>query len=110
MPQRRHEAVEIADDVAFGEGPVWCDDSDTLVCTAVATGLLHRIWPDEGKSTVIADVGGGPNACAPAIGGGFLVTQNGGMDFAAFGLPGLTRSPRCGPESPRSFTSAWTAP
>ena len=34
----------------------------------------------------IAEVGGGANAAAPADDGGFLVTQNGGIDFGAIGL------------------------
>ena len=83
------EVTLVATDIDFGEGPVWCADTSTVVCTAVASGLLHRIWPDERRSTVLVDLGGGPNACAPASDGGFLVTQNGGIDFAAVGLSGF---------------------
>lgn len=100
VEERPDEAVVIASDVAFGEGPVWCADSATVVCTAVASGALHRIWPDGRRSMVIADLGGGPNACAPAADGGFLVTQNGGIDFAQHGLPGFETLPPMRPREP----------
>ncbi len=65
----------------FPEGPVWCADG-TVVCTSVPEGALYRVWPAEGRSEKIASVGGGANAAAPASDGGFLVTQNGGIDFS----------------------------
>jgi len=69
----------------FPEGPVWCGDG-TVVCTSVAEGALYRVWPTEGRKERIASVGGGANAAAPADDGGFLVTQNGGIDFGSIGL------------------------
>ena len=66
----------------FPEGPVWCADG-TVVCTSVAEGALYRVWPGESRKERIAEVGGGANAAAPADDGGFLVTQNGGIDFGA---------------------------
>ncbi len=83
---------EIVADVVFGEGPSWCDDG-TLVCTSVAEGRLYRVWPDEHRTAVLAETGGGANACAPAADGGFLVTQNGGIDFSRFSLPGMDALP-----------------
>lgn len=74
--------------VLFGEGPVWCSDG-TLVATSVAEGALYRIWPDQHRAERLAVTGGGANAAAPAGDGGFLVTQNGGIDFAAHGLEGM---------------------
>ncbi|WP_375398706.1 SMP-30/gluconolactonase/LRE family protein [uncultured Sphingomonas sp.] len=76
----------IADGIGLPEGPVWCDDG-TLVVTAVAEGALYRIWPGEGRKAKIADTAGGPNAAAPADDGGFVVTQNGGIDFGQVPLP-----------------------
>jgi gluconolactonase len=64
---------------------VWCPDG-TLVCTSVSEGALYRVWPDEGRTRVIADTGGGANAAALASDGSFLVTQNGGTDFARTGV------------------------
>jgi len=100
MAKGPYEITVIATGVAFGEGPIWCADAGTVVCTAVASGFLHRIWPDEQRSRVEVDVGGGPNACAPAADGGFLVTQNGGMDFASLGVPGFEGLPAMRPQVP----------
>lgn len=78
-------AEVVVEGVPFGEGPVWCPDG-TLVVTSVAEGALYRVWPDEGRADRIADTGGGANGAALASDGGFVVTQNGGFDFAATGL------------------------
>ena len=75
----------VVDGLRFPEGPVWSTDG-TVVCTSVAEGALYRVWPSEGRKERIADVGGGANAAAAAEDGGFLVTQNGGIDFSALGL------------------------
>lgn len=64
----------------FPEGPVWCADG-TVVFTSVPEGALYRLHPESGRVERIASVGGGANAAAPASDGGFVVTQNGGIDF-----------------------------
>ena len=79
------QAEVVVDGVPFGEGPVWCPDG-TLVVTSVAEGALYRVWPDQHRAERIADTGGGANGAALASDGGFVVTQNGGFDFAATGL------------------------
>ena len=66
----------------------------TLVCTSVAEGTLSRIWPESGRREVIADTGGGANGAALAADGGFLVTQNGGIDFSIFEIFGELPPPR----------------
>jgi len=81
----------------FPEGPVWCDDG-TVVLTSVPEGALYRVWPMEGRATKIASVGGGANAAAPATDGGFLVTQNGGIDFTK--LPFYKDPPPYNPATP----------
>jgi len=65
----------------FTEGPVWCGD-DTLVVTHVLPGSLRRIDVAKGTSRTFAHAPGGANAAQPASDGGFVVTQNGGVDFA----------------------------
>ena len=75
--------------VPFPEGPVWCDDG-TLVFTSVPNGALYRLDVPTGAVSTVAVVGGGANSAAPASDGGFVVTQNGGIDFA--GLPGIDPS------------------
>lgn len=72
--------------VRFPEGPVWCPDG-TLVFTSVPDGALYRVDPAGGAVTTVAVVGGGANAAAPATDGGFVVTQNGGIDFSR--VPGI---------------------
>ncbi|MCU1459635.1 MAG: SMP-30/Gluconolaconase/LRE-like region-containing protein [Actinomycetia bacterium] len=69
----------------FPEGPVWCDDG-TVVCSSVVDGVLYRVWPDEQRQETLVVTGGGANAAAPASDGGFLITQNGGIDLAAMHL------------------------
>ena len=80
----------VAKGISFGEGPVWCPASEdgpaTLVCTAVAAGAVERIDLASGAVTRVADVGGGANSAVLASDGGFLVTQNGGIDFTRTGL------------------------
>jgi len=65
----------------FLEGPVWCADG-TVVCTSVPEGALYLVRPENGRTERIAECGGGANGAAPASDGGFLVTQNGGIDFS----------------------------
>jgi len=75
----------VATGIQFGEGPVWCpvsgDRPASLVCTAVAAGAVERVDLATGAVTRVADVGGGANAALLTSDGGFLVTQNGGIDF-----------------------------
>jgi gluconolactonase len=73
----------VCDGAPFGEGPVWCPDG-TLVITHIAPGSLRRIWPDSGRSEVFATTAGGCNAAQLTTDGGFVVTQNGGIDFSPF--------------------------
>jgi gluconolactonase len=56
------------------------------VCPSVADGARERIHVETGKVERAAVVSGGANAAALAFDGGFLVTQNGAIDFAATGL------------------------
>jgi gluconolactonase len=81
----------VATGIRFGEGPVWCTgahpaDAGTLVVTSVADGALYRVLPESGHVELLAVTGGGANGAALASDGSFLVTQNGGIDFAAMGV------------------------
>ena len=72
---------------------MWCPPGagaaeGTLVCTSVSEGALWRVWPASGRREMIADTGGGANGAALAADGGFLVTQNGGLDFSIFEIFG----------------------
>jgi gluconolactonase len=80
----------VATGIRFPEGPVWCpgpsDRDDVLVCTSVADGALEQVHLSDGRVERVAVVGGGANAAAACADGGFLVTQNGGIDFASTNL------------------------
>lgn len=78
------KSVVVATGIRFGEGPVWCADG-TIVATSVCDGALFRVTPATGAVERIAVTRGGPNAAYPASDGGFLVTQNGGLDFSKMG-------------------------
>jgi gluconolactonase len=76
-------AEVVATGIRFPEGPVWCADA-TLVCTSVADAALERIDTATGRIERVAELGGGgANAAQLASDGGFVVTQNGGIDFSA---------------------------
>jgi gluconolactonase len=79
-------AEVVATGIRFAEGPVWCPPRDgggaTLVCTSVADGAIERIDVERGTVERVAAVGGGANAAQLASDGGFIVTQNGGIDFS----------------------------
>jgi sugar lactone lactonase YvrE len=70
------------------------DATGTLVCTSVLGGTLERVWPESGRRVTIADTSGGANGAALAADGGFLVTQNGGIDFSVFEIFGKVPPPR----------------
>jgi gluconolactonase len=79
-------AEVVVDGIEFGEGPVWCEADQTLVVTSVSGGCLWRVWPEQGRREMFADTDGGANGAAPATDGGFLVTNNGGVDLAKTGV------------------------
>ena len=83
-------AEVVATGIRFPEGPVWCPATNgrpaRLVCTSVADGALVELDLAAGAWSSIAVVGGGANGAVLASDGGFLVTQNGGIDFGATSL------------------------
>ena len=82
----------------LGEGPVWCPDG-TLVITQLAPGGLRRIQPASGASEVILSVKGGANSAQLASDGGFVIANNGGIDFRGF-AGGLGLDPDAVPYDP----------
>ncbi|MEX0664205.1 MAG: SMP-30/gluconolactonase/LRE family protein [Acidimicrobiia bacterium] len=75
----------VATGIRFAEGPTWCSDG-TLVCTSVANGAVVRVHVATGVVEPVAMTGGGANAVIAASDGGFVVTQNGGIDYSTTGL------------------------
>jgi gluconolactonase len=70
---------EIATGLRFPEGPVAMPDG-SVVLVEIERRALSRVTPD-GRITVIARLGGGPNGAALGPGGKLYVTNNGGLKF-----------------------------
>ena len=69
----------ITDDLWFPEGPVWVGDGSLLV-VEIRRKTLTRIWPD-GRKSIVANLGGGPNGAALGPDGYCYVANNGGFAF-----------------------------
>jgi gluconolactonase len=69
----------LADDLWFPEGPVALDDG-SIVLVEIRRQTLTRIWPD-GRKTIVATLGGGPNGAAMGPDGKCYVCNNGGFDW-----------------------------
>ncbi len=69
----------IATDLAFPEGPVALECGDILV-GEMAAGRITRIAPD-GRKSVVAETGGGPNGLALGPDGKLYVCNNGGQSW-----------------------------
>ena len=68
---------EMASGLQFPEGPVAMDDGSVLL-VEIARGTLSRVMPD-GRVTVVAELGGGPNGAAIGPDGAVYVCNNGGF-------------------------------
>jgi len=71
---------EIASGLKFPEGPVAMDDGSVLL-VEIARGTLTRVTPD-GRTSVVAELGGGPNGAAIGPDGQVWITNNGGFRWA----------------------------
>lgn len=69
------EPVVLAEGVGRCEGPVWRRDGSVAI-VSLDHGRLYA-WHD-GRTTVLAETGGGPNGAAEDAGGRLHVAQNGG--------------------------------
>lgn len=73
------EVTCIADGLGFPEGPIVLQDGSLLV-VEIQNGQLTRIEPG-GRTTVIAQLGGGPNGAALAPDGHVIICNNGGFSW-----------------------------
>lgn len=73
----------VASNLPPNEGPVWCDDG-SLVVSSIAPGGLIRLLPETGEVEKLVTFPGGANAAQLAWDGGFLIANNGGIDFTPF--------------------------
>jgi gluconolactonase len=75
-----HVAVtQIASGLKFPEGPIAMEDG-SVILVEIAGQTLTRVKPD-GKTQVIAKVGGGPNGAAVGPDGAVYITNNGGFEW-----------------------------
>lgn len=70
---------EMTSGLQFPEGPVAMPDG-SVVLVEIARRTLTRVHPD-GRKTVIAELGGGPNGAAVGPDGKCYVCNNGGFEF-----------------------------
>lgn len=66
----------LAEGLQFPEGPIAMDDG-SVILVEIARGTLTRVW--NGKTEVIANLGGGPNGAALGPDGAVYVCNNGGF-------------------------------
>src|SRR5580698_6601334 len=76
----------VTDGLKFPEGPIAMADG-SIVLVEIAGKTLTRVTPD-GKTSVIAELGGGPNGAAIGPDGAVYVCNNGGS-FHFFEQQGL---------------------
>jgi gluconolactonase len=80
---------EIASGLKFPEGPIAMPDGSVLV-VEIMRGTLSRVTLN-GKVTVVAETGGGPNGAAVGPDGAIYICNNGGFEWhevAGFTVPG----------------------
>ena len=73
----------VAEGLKFPEGPIAMDDG-SVILVEIARGTLTRVLPD-GKTEVIAELGGGPNGAALGPDGAVYVCNNGGFTWIEAG-------------------------
>jgi gluconolactonase len=70
---------ELASGLLFPEGPIALDDG-SVILVEIGRGTLTRVTAD-GRVTVVANLGGGPNGAAIGPDGAVYVCNNGGFHF-----------------------------
>lgn len=70
---------ELASGLKFPEGPIAMPDG-SVILVEIARQTLTRVAPD-GKVSVVANLGGGPNGAAMGPNGKIYVTNNGGFNW-----------------------------
>ncbi len=82
----------VTDGLEFPEGPVAMADG-SIILTEIKRGVLTRVTPD-GKKSVFAETGGGPNGAAVGPDDALYVTNNGAafewLDQDGLTIPGPT--------------------
>jgi len=93
-PVSKVELELVTDGLEFPEGPVAMADG-SVILVEIRRKTLTRVTPD-GKATVIAELGGGPNGAAIGPDGAVYVTNNGGFNWVQ--RPDGTLAPHTQPD------------
>jgi gluconolactonase len=78
----------LASGLRFPEGPIAMPDG-SVILVEIQRQTLTRVW--NGRSEVIAHIGGGPNGAAIGPDGAIYITNNGGFEYRELGglnIPG----------------------
>src|SRR5712691_4675826 len=81
----------VARGLNYPEGPVFSEDTGTVLVVEIGAGTLSRIYPDGSKpKETVAALGGGPNGAAYGPDGGIYICNDGGFYLAQIprSLPG----------------------
>jgi gluconolactonase len=84
------EIREITSGLRFPEGPIWMEDG-SIILVEIERGTLSRVSKD-GRISVVADLGGGPNGAAIGPNGKIYVCNDGGFEWHVINgllFPGL---------------------
>lgn len=88
----------VAEGLQFPEGPIVMADG-SVILTEIKAGQLTRITPD-GRRSLVANTGGGPNGAAIGPDGAIYVTNNGGsfqwLEQMGLTIPGPTPASHIG--------------
>lgn len=99
------EFERVAEGLSFPEGPVVLPGGDVAVCE-IGAGKVTRVAPD-GTTSLVAEVGGGPNGAALGPDGALYVVNNGGFLWSeAMGMR-IPLDLATGANEPEGFTGGW---
>jgi gluconolactonase len=77
------ECRVVATGLNYPEGPVYCQDTGTVLVVEIGAGTLTRIYPDGSKpKETVATLGGGPNGAAHGPDGAIYICNDGGFYIA----------------------------